>query len=220
MKKLFNIKYNSLLSFLSLIIISANSISQTVYSSKEQSTFTFNVGLTTTGEYRDTISYTQGVLFSGGATYLFAVSDKSNIGIEASYIGKAFKRSNPIIKYRYFYVEIPLFYQYKFSENIRGNIGIQYSKYLNSYYYYLDGSQNTGVHKLPLNTKLGDDYGLLLGLDIGILKNFYLGARYSISTSSFLENNTPYMGTFQFTLRAVVFRGYKQLFNKHLEPTK
>lgn len=207
-------KSKSFLTVNLLLLITRLSFSQTVYSSKEQSTFSFNIGMTSTGVYRDTISYFQGILFNGGVNYLLAFSDKSNIGIECLYSGKAFKRSSPIIKYRFTYVDIPVYYQYKFSENIRADIGVQYSKYLTSQYYYLDGSKSTGVHKEPLATKFGDDFGVLIGTELGLTKNFFMGLRYSLSANSFLDNKSAYMGLFQFSFKLVVYRGYREMFSR------
>ncbi len=197
-----------------ICLVSALSFSQTVYSNKEQSTFSFTFGITSTGCYRDTIAYSQGILFNGGFVYILSLSDKSNIGMEGLFSGKAFKSSSPFIKYRFGYADVPIYYQYKFSTNIRADIGAQYSKYITSQYYYLDGSKSTGVHKEALATKIGDDYGVLAGVEFGIAKNLFITARYTVSANSFINKSTPYLAVFQCSFRWVVFRGYKQMFNK------
>ena len=138
--------------FLVFCFITHFSFSQSHYSDKEQSTFSFTAGMTSTGCYRDTINYSQGILFNGGFVYSLSISKKSNIGIEGLYSGKAFKSNSSIIKYRFSFVDLPLYYQFKFSPNLRANLGFQYSKYISSIYYYLDGSKSTGVHKEHLNT--------------------------------------------------------------------
>ncbi len=114
--------------FLGICCASQLSFSQTVYSDKEQSTFSFTIGMTSTGCFRDTIKYSQGVLFNGGFDYIISVTDKSNIGIEGLFSGNAFKTSSPFVKYRFGFVDLPLYYQYKISNNIRTDFGVQYSK--------------------------------------------------------------------------------------------
>ena len=200
--------------FFLFVLFNKLSLSQAVYSDKEQSTFSFTLGMTSTGCYRDTIKYSQGILFNGGFVYILSVSDKSNIGIEALFSGKAFKSNSPFIKYRFSFVDLPLYYQYKLSSNIRANLGIQYSKYISSQYYYLDGSKTTGVHKEPLTTNIGDDMGVLVGGEFGIAKNLFVTARYTISANSFFKSNSPYLSVFQFSFKWVVYRGYKQIFNR------
>ena len=200
--------------FLGICCASQLSFSQTVYSDKEQSTFSFTIGMTSTGCFRDTIKYSQGVLFNGGFDYIISVTDKSNIGIEGLFSGNAFKTSSPFVKYRFGFVDLPLYYQYKISNNIRTDFGVQYSKLITSQYYYLDGSKNTGVHKEPLKTNIGDDVRVLAGIEFGIAKNLFVNARYTVSANSFLNSTIPYLGVFQFSFRWVVFRGYKQMFNK------
>ncbi len=183
---------------------------QTVYSNKASSTFAFSLGMTSTGLYRDTVSYQQGILFNGGFVYIHSLTEKSNIGVELLYSGKAFKRSSPIIKYRFGYIDLPVYYQYKFSDNIMADIGGQYSKYISSKYYYLDGSRAGGVHPEALSTNLSDDIGILVGVELGLAKNLFISARYTFSTKPFLDKTSAYLGVFQFSFKYVIFRNYKQ----------
>ena len=111
-----------------LCFFSRTVFSQDVYSNKESATFSFTLGLTSSDLYHDTINYSQGILFNGGLVYTLTFSDKLNAGIELSYTGKSVKKDNPIIKYRFGYIDIPLYLQYKISDGIRANIGVQYSK--------------------------------------------------------------------------------------------
>ena len=204
-------KTNKALIAITVICLFVNdAFSQTFYSNKESSTFSFTIGLTSTGLFNDTISYQQGILFNGGFVYTHTITDKTNIGVELLYSGKAVKSSSPIIKYRFGYIDIPVYFQYKFSENILANIGLQYSKYMSSKYYYLDGSHAGGVHPEALATKMGDDIALLGGIELGLSKNLFIAGRYTISTKPFLDKTSPYFGVFQLTFRYVVFRGFQQ----------
>src|ERR1043165_7736257 len=120
-----------------IMLFLKNNYSQVTYSNKVSSLFCFTAGLTSSSLYRDTINYEQGIHFAGGFAYTFAVADKANIGIELLYTGKLVKKSSPIIKYRFYYLDIPVYFQYKFNDYIRANVGLQYSKYMNSKFDYL-----------------------------------------------------------------------------------
>ncbi len=206
-----------LLVLIGLYLFTENSFSQTYYSNKESSSFGFTVGLTSSDIYRDTIKYESGIFFNAGFVYTLAVTGKANIGIEILYSGKAVKRSKPIVKYRFGFVDIPFYYQLKLSDNFKLNAGIQYSKFILSQYDTLDGGNSAGVHTEHLKTKMDDDVGLLAGLEFGVSKNLFVSARYTLSSKSFLEKNSAYFGVFQLSFKYVVFRGYKQLFNKKQE---
>jgi hypothetical protein len=206
-----NEKNNKVLIVLFLLSFFVKGVySQTYYSNKESSTFSFTLGLTSTGLYNDTISYQQGILFNGGFVYTHIITDKTNIGVELLYSGMAVKSSSPIIKYRFGYIDIPVYFQYKFSDNFLANIGIQYSKYMSSKYYYLDGSHAGGVHPEPLATKMGDDVAVLAGIELGLSKNLFIAGRYTLSTNPFFDKASPYFGVFQLSFRYVVFRGFQQ----------
>lgn len=188
--------------------------SQDVYSNKESATFAFTVGLTSSDLYRDTINYSAGILFNGGFVYTLTFSDKLNGGIELLFTGKALRKEKPLTKYRFGYIDIPLYLQYKFSDGIKANLGIQYSKMLDANYLNIDPSQANGMHKKPLDSNLDNDYGVLLGAEIHLNKNLELAARYTLSAKSFVDKSTPYFGVFQLSFKYIVYRSYKQYFHK------
>lgn len=187
--------------------------SQTVYSNKASSIVSFSVGLTSSNLIKDSIDYTSGILFNGGVVYSLTLSEKINIAAEILYAGKGFKRDLPIIKYRYFYVDIPLYLQVKLSENVRLNVGAQYSKFTNSQVINIDGSNKNGVHVQKFNNIKNDDYGFLVGAEIDFTENLAMGARYTISSSTFFEKNKPNFGVFQLSFKYAIYRSYKQLFD-------
>jgi len=134
--------HKALIIVLVLYFFSSSVLSQTVYSSEPSSTFFFTVGLTSSHLINDTNSYKPGILFSGGFIYSVSLNDRSNIALECLYTGKGFKQESPIIKYRYYYIDAPLYLQLKWGENIRFNMGVQYSTFVNSQMVFLDGSKN------------------------------------------------------------------------------
>ena len=204
----------ALISLLVLCFFSGYVFSQDVYTNKESATFSFTVGLTSSELYHDTIQYSSGILFNGGFVYTLTFSDKINGGIELLYTGKAVRKENPIIKYRFGYIDLPVYVQYKFSEGIRANIGFQYSKYMNSQYLFLDGSKSNGMHLKSLSSNLDNDYDILLGAEINLSKDIELAARYTLSAKSFMDKSSPYFGVFQLSFKYVAFRSYKQIFHK------
>lgn len=213
-KYYFFICNKALLLFMVLCFFSGSVFSQDVYSNKESATFSFTVGLTSSDLYRDTINYSQGIMFNGGVIYTLTFSDKINGGIELVYEGKAVKKDKPIIKYRFGYIDIPLYLQYKFSDGIRANFGIQYSNYLNANYFFIDPGKANGMHKETLSTNINNDFGIILGAEFNINKNFEIGARYTMSARTFMDKSDPYFGVFQLSFKYVVFRSYKKYFHK------
>lgn len=190
--------------------------SQDAYSNKESSSFSFTVALTSSNLHRDTIRYSPGILFNGGFAYTLTFSDKINGGLELLYTGKAIKKDNPIIKYRFGYIDIPLYLQYKFSSTVRANIGVQYSKYVYSQMAYLDGSKTSGVHIKSFQSAIDHDYSLLLGAELNLSKDIVIAARYSLSATSLSDSHKPFFSVFQLSFNYVAFRSYKQIFHKKM----
>lgn len=193
---------------------SANLFSQT-YSNKESARFAFTVGMTSSNLVKDSIHYKSGILFDGGFVYMLVLGSHLNLGLELLYEGKAFKNDSPIIKYRYFYVDVPLYLQINLSESIRLNVGGQYSKYTSSQVSNVDGSANsgTGAHTRNFNNIKDQDYSFLLGAEIDLNNNVSMGARYTLSGSTFFEQNKPNFGVFQLSFKYIAFRSYRQIFH-------
>jgi hypothetical protein len=214
----YNYFANSSKKALTLIMVicffSGTVFSQDIYTNKESAAFSFTLGLTSSDLYHDTVNYSPGILFNGGLVYTLAFSEKINCGIELLYTGKALRKENPLTKYRFGYLDLPLYLQYKFSEGIKANIGFQYSTILNAQYLFVDPSKANGMHKKPLSTGLHNDFGVLLGVEFNINKNLGIAARYTLSAKSFVDNGQPYLGVFQLSFKYVVFRSYKQYFHK------
>ncbi|MGQ0827196.1 MAG: outer membrane beta-barrel protein [Bacteroidota bacterium] len=208
------ISCKALIAVLVLSFFSGSVVSQIVYSSKPSSTFFFTIGLTSSHLINDTNSYKSGILFNGGFIYSVNVTDKINIALECLYTGKGLKQDSPIIKYRYYYIDVPLYLQLKLSESFRFNIGMQYSTFSNSQIVLLDPSKKNGVNVEKHTAIKNTDYGFLLGTEIDITKNFAIAARYTISGSTFFEKAQVNFGVFQLSFNYTAFRTYKQFFHK------
>lgn len=218
---MFNVKfYKALIFALVLYFFSVPAFSQTVYSSDPAATFCFTVGLTSTKLVNDTNNFKSGILFNGGFIYSVSLSHKANIALECLYTGKGMKQELPIVKYRYFYVDVPLYLQLKLGENIRFNIGAQYSIFTNSRVVYLDGSKPNGINVEKFNTIKNKDYGFLLGAEVDITKNLAMAVRYTLSGSTFFEKNQVNFGVFQLSFNYSAFRSYKQFFHKKVKSTE
>jgi hypothetical protein len=200
-----------------LCLFSFKAVSQVVYSNKESSTFSFTVGMTNSNLINDSVKYRTGTLFNGGFIYTIVLSDKLNVGLEALYTGKAFRNESPLIKYRYFYIDVPLYLQYKLSESVRFNLGAQYSSFTNSKIIILDGQSTSGVKIQPYTNIKPADIGVLFGAEVDLSKNLSLAARYTISTSTFYQKNSINFGVFQVSLNYAVYRTHKQFLNRHKE---
>ncbi|MGZ4056808.1 MAG: outer membrane beta-barrel protein [Bacteroidia bacterium] len=188
--------------------------SQVVYSNKESSKFSFTVGLTSANLLKDSVHYQPGILFNGGFMYAVTLSDRFNIAANLLYTGKSFKNDSPIIKYRYYYLDLPLYLQYKIGENIRINLGGQYSNYTNSRMIVIDGSKVNGTDALKAGSIKDVDYGILGGAEVDISENLSLAARYTMSASTFFGKNKINFGVFQFSINYDVYKSYRKLFHK------
>jgi hypothetical protein len=208
--------FKALILLLVLCFFSFHVKSQIVYSNKETASFAFTVGLTSSNYYNDSISFNAGTLLNGGFAYTLTLSEKTKLGVDLLLTGKAFRKEKPIVKYRYGFVDVPVFLQYNFTEDFKFNIGIQYSKNVFSQFIFLDGSKKNGVNVQSFSSSIDNDFGMLAGLEFNFLKDLNLGVRYTISTKVF-SNNTPYFGVFQFAIKYYTWRSNKKYFGKSKE---
>lgn len=188
-----------------------------VYSSNPTSTFSFTLGMTSSNLLKDTVKYRSGILFNGGFIYTIVLSDYLNVGLELLYTGKSFKNESPNIKYRYYYVDVPLYLQYKLGDNIRFNLGAQYSTFTNSSIVVLDQGSSTGTNTKPYNNIKPADVGVLFGTEIDLAENLALAARYTLSTSTFYDSNQVNFGVFQLSFNYALYRSHKQFLNRNKE---
>jgi hypothetical protein len=207
-------KRSILLPVLFLFITSA---SAQVYSNKESSRFSFTAGMTSSKLLHDTVNYKAGISFGGGFMYSVVLSDQLNIGLEALYLGKAFKTDSPIIKYRYFYIDVPLYLQYKLGENIRFNAGGQVSVFTNSKIILIDGSNTAGVNVQNYKSIKWTDYSVLGGMEFDLTEDVSMGLRYTVSTSTFFQKDQPNFGVFEVSLNYAVYRSHRQFGKKGKE---
>ena len=212
---MFTKSFNKVVLISSLFLFLSNTLfSQVVYSNKASSVFSFTIGLTASDLLKDSINYSTGILFNGGFVYSLMLSDKINLNAELLYAGRAVKTDKPITKYRYYAADIPLYMQYKLNENIRVNVGGQFSKFINATITTLDGSNANGVHTRKYKNIKNEDYSFLLGGEIDLNKNLTIGARYLLSASTFFEKGKPNFGVFQLSFNYSVIRTYKQFFHR------
>ncbi len=198
-----------------LCLFSFQTFSQ-VYSNRESSTFFFTVGMTSTNLLNDTMKYKPGILCNGGFIYTVVLSDKLNVGGELLYTGKSFKGiDDPVVKYRYFYLDVPLYLQYKLGDNIRFNLGGQYSVFTNSKVVVVDVRNKNGVDIRPYNNIKPSDVSLIVGTEIDLAENIALAVRYSLSLSTLAKTDQIGFGVFQLSFNYAVYRSHKQFLNRN-----
>jgi opacity protein-like surface antigen len=200
-----------------VLFLFAVSASAQVYSNKEFSRFSFTGGMTSSRLLHDSISYKPAISFGGGFRYSVRLSDQLNIGIEALYTGKAFKTEAPIIKYRYFYIDIPLYLQYKLGESVRFNFGGQASAFTNSKVELLDGSNSSGVNVKNYKSIKAMDYSALGGVEFDFTDDISMGLRYTVSTSTFFRKYQPNFSVFEVSFNYVVYRSHREHGKKEQE---
>jgi opacity protein-like surface antigen len=209
-KRLFR---NALVTLSVLSFFNQEILSQT-YSNKESSVLSFTVGMTSSNLINAPVKYRSGILYNGGLAYSLTLNEKLNAGIELLYTGKAFKNDSPIIKYRMFYVDIPLYLQIKLGAGVRINAGGQYSIAANGQRITLDPGNANGVHSDKISPIKSNDYGFLAGVEVDLSKQLSLGARYTISGSTFFEKDGINFAVFQLSLKYSPIRTYKVFFGK------
>lgn len=173
--------------------------------------------MTSSNLLKDTVKYRSGILFSGGFIYTIVLSEHLNVGLELLYTGKSFKNESPNIKYRYYYIDVPVYLQYKLGDNIRFNLGAQYSTFTNSSIVQLDQNSSTGTNTKPYNNIKPADVGVLFGTEIDLSENLALAARYTLSTSTFYDSNQVNFGVFQLSFNYAFYRSHKQFLNRNKE---
>jgi len=197
-----------------MLFLFAISLGAQTYTNKESSRFSFTGYMTSTSLIRDTAAYNPGIFFGGGFVYTIVLSEHFNIGLEALYTGKAFRQEAPIIKYRHFYLDVPLYLQFKLGDNIRFNLGAQYSTFTNAKIIVIDQASQNGVNVKSSGSIKGADNSFLAGMELDLAEDLAITARYTISTSAFFEKNAVNFGVFQIGFNYAVFRSHKQFLNK------
>jgi opacity protein-like surface antigen len=190
------------------------SLSAQTYSNKVSSILSFTGGLTSSNLINDTIKFRSGIMYTAGLSYCVMISERLNVGVDVLYTGKAFKYDSPVIKFRHFYVDIPLYAQINLTENVRVNAGFQYSIATNSQMVTIDPSKENGVNVQTMRTIKPTDYGVLAGLEFDINKLIGVGARYSLSASTFLKKNETNFGVFQLSFKYSPIKTNKVFFHK------
>jgi Outer membrane protein beta-barrel domain len=185
-----------------------------VYSTTPSSVFSFTTGVTSSNLINDSIPYKRSILFSGGFMYSVALSERWNVATNVLYSGRAFKTESPIVKYRYYYLDIPLYLQYNAGDRIRLNVGGQFSKFTNSKIVVLDGNGMNGVNVQKYKNIKDTDYGLLVGIEADLSDDVSVALRYTTSASTFFLKDRVNFGVFQFSFCYVAFKTHRQLFHK------
>ena len=199
---------------LSVLFLFNPQLNAQTYSNKESSILSFTVGMTSSNLIKAPVKFKSGILASGGLAYALMLNDRWNVAIEALFTGKAFKNDSPIIKYRYYFTDIPVYAQLKFGENVRVNAGLQYSIGINGQRVTIDPSKANGVNVERIDAIKSSDYGVLAGVEFDISKQLSLGARYTLSGSTFLESNGINFGVFQLSFKYSPIRTYRVFFQK------
>jgi len=184
------------------------------YSNKASSIFSFTVGMTSTSLLNDSIDYKSGIMFNGGFAYSVMLNNRLNIALEALHTGKGIKTESPIVKYRYFYVDLPLYAQIKVSESFRINAGVQYSIATNSQMISIDNTKTNGVRVDAISAIKPTDYGFLAGIDFDVSKSISLGARYTVSGSLLFEKHGTNFGVFQLSVKYSPIKTYQVFFHR------
>lgn len=196
-----------------LLIICMNVNAQT-YSNKPSSILSFSAGLTSSNYYVDSLSFKTGILFYGGFSYSIVLNERLNVALDLAYTGKGFKTTSPIVKYRCYFVELPIYAQIKLGENIRINAGAQVSYATNSNRISIDQTKTNGVRSDQIDNPVDFDYAILAGAEFDISKDIGIGARYSYSPLA-LPDGSGGFGCFQLHVKYSPIKTYKVFFGKN-----
>lgn len=175
-----------------LIFASLTGFAQRYYSSEPTSAIIFTGGMTSSNVLNDSVSASSPVLaLMGGLKYRYLISEKFSINAGALYSGKGYKREKLVEKYRYYYLDIPLYFQYHIVPDIKIDLGAQYSIFSMGNVTLLDDSKSSGVNHKRIAALKPNDYGLLAGINLKMHDNFDIAAQYYLSLSAFQKAVSP-----------------------------
>jgi hypothetical protein len=173
------------------LVFTLPSLAQTYYSSDPASAILFCGGITSSNVLNDTASSNNVVSLMGGLKYRIILSEKFNLNLGAVYTGKGYKREKPIQKFRYYYLDIPLYLQYHLVQDVRIDLGAQYSVFSMGNITVIDDSKSSGVNHQRISALRPNDYGLRAGINIKMHDNFDLAAQYYLSLSALQKAASP-----------------------------
>jgi hypothetical protein len=155
---------------------------QRYYTNEPSGAILFVAGFNTSRLHTDTAKYTSVKTPMGGLLYSRVLSGKFNVNFGGIYVAKGYNNEKEYAKHRYFYVDIPLYAQYKASDDIRFDLGAQYSIFTNA----VTTNTNGGTHRVSGSASLKPaDYGFMAGIDAKLNTSLDITARYTRSLSSF-----------------------------------
>lgn len=180
--------------FLAFVLLSAGltGFAQKYYSSDPTSAIVFSGGITSSNVLNDSVTPSSSVIaLMGGLNYRLMLSEKLSLNAGLLYAGKGYKREKPEEKYRYYYLDLPLYLQYHVVPDVKIDLGAQYSVFSMGNVTVLDDSKSSGVNHKRISALKPNDYGLLAGLNLSMGKNFDLAAHYYLSLSAFQKAFSP-----------------------------
>jgi hypothetical protein len=197
---------------IALFIISLAALqasAQKYYTSDPSGSIIFAAGFNNSSLLTDTADHASIKTPFAGLMYNHVISERFNLNMGVSYIAKGYKNEKLHMKHRYFYAEMPVYLQYKLGDDIRFDIGAQYSLFTNATTTYLDGDKDGGQNSIHDNIALKrTDPSAMLGAELKISDSFDLAARYTRSFSSFKKELGFSSFQLQLHYRMISFYGH------------
>lgn len=131
-----------------------------------------------------------------GLNFGFPLSPKATLNAGAMFNIRGEKTTIPFQKWRYSYIELPLFVQVEVLEDLRFEVGGRGS-YLQKYEFgELNGSSNSGIGYIDLEKPEVFNFGFVFGLHSKLSENLSMYLRYDRSLS--FSHLTPLHADFRF----------------------
>lgn len=188
-------------------LFSVQGYCQRYYTNEPSGAILFAAGLNNSRTLHDTASYASVKTPLGGLLYSRVINDRFNLDMGVMYAAKGYNYEKYHTKNRFFYIEIPLYAQYKLSEDVRFDLGAQYSIFTSGISTFPNGDTGSGKDHVSINDSPDDNYySMIAGVDIKLNDHFDLTAHYTRSLETF--QNKVGFDSFELHLHYYMLRFY------------
>lgn len=177
---------------LPFFLLSLISFSQVESNYQSSTSLGINIGANYSQLEIDSIYNNAIMLAFIGLNFNYQASDKFNFIVGGQYSFRGSNTVSPVYKYRNEYIDIQLFGQYKHTDNLALEFGVQRSTLLASY-------KETPIlaQGVELTSGFSSHNEFITGLELKLYKNVYLSGRYTLPTKELEYSNLQFSLNFK-----------------------
>lgn len=182
---------------------------QKYYSGNPTSSIFLQGGMTSSDLVHNGQSSRRIVSPTAGLMYSFSAHKKINVNLGLQLAGRGFQTDKPIAKHRFYYFDVPFYLQYKLSDDLRFDLGAQYSTFISGRSTVLDGNKSNGITKIKAGSALiPKEVAGFLGVEFRVFDSVDLSARYVLSLDAF--QNQPSFNSIELRLSYTMVSFYSK----------